>query len=101
MGEDKIEKNFSDDGKRYRTYPVRDPDKIALLMCMGAQIVKKDASNLNRIEFTLEHPNMVELVNALHTGRTGEFLQAEKALQYRKHVMDIIKDCKEMQRRGS
>jgi len=86
--------NFSQDGKQYSS---KDPDKISLLQCLGAKIVKRDTTDPRNIVFTLEHNKIAEFVDAIHSGTLGKYgniLRADKCLELRKQLMSYINEVK-------
>lgn len=78
--------------KKYKT---RNPDKIALLQCMGAKIVKRDVSDPDRIIFVLQHEKIADFVEAIHNGNPELYLKESAAsfAEYRKALMKFIKEA--------
>lgn len=72
-------------------YSITDPYKVAMLLCLGAEIVERNTENPNSIIFTLEHEKMDELVNMIHSGEPSDLTQYAKHL---KDIRDYIKDVK-------
>ena len=79
-----------------RQYACKDPYKIALLQCMGAKIIKRDATDPRNVVFLLEHENIAAFVDAIHSGTTGQYLKedAEKYAEYHKDIMGYIRDVR-------
>jgi hypothetical protein len=89
---------LSSDGTEYS---ITDPDKVALLQCLGAEIIRRDASNPNKIIFTLKHKRIAEFVDAIHSGNLGQYGADPivKFSKYRKAIMDFINEVR-LNRRG-
>ena len=94
----KIKNKFSEDGTRYS---IKDAYKACLLCCMGAKIVERDTSDPGNIVFTLEHENMIDLVNSIHDGEPDYFLKdgIEDYIQCHKKLMAFIRETK-LNKRG-
>lgn len=83
----KTEYNFSD---KYH-YSTTDPYKTAMLRCMGAKVVKRDATDPKHIIFILKHEEMVKLVTDIHNGEPQELV---KYMEYFKQEMGFIRDAR-------
>lgn len=79
-----------------RQYACKDPYKVALLLCMGAKVIRKDAKDPQNIVFVLEHDNIAVFVEAIHSGAAGQYLKegADKYAQYHKDIMGYIRDVR-------
>ena len=79
-----------------RQYACKDPYKVCLLQCMGAIVVKRDASDPRNIVFILEHDNIAGFVDAIHSGTAGQYLKEDAAsyAKYHQEIMDYIRDVR-------
>lgn len=93
-GYNAVHYNFSDDKKEYS---IKDPYNVAILQCLGVEIIKRDASDPRNIVFTLRHDKIVEYVNAIYDGDLGkyaEILRLDKFVEYHKAIMKYIREIK-------
>jgi hypothetical protein len=82
-------KNNFVDTTRYKT---KDPYKVALLRCMGAKVIERVADDPKNIVFTLEHEDILKLVNDIHSGQLHDL---SKFIEYHKQEMGFIRDIRQ------
>jgi hypothetical protein len=82
---------FSPDRTEYRC---KDPYKVAILRCMGAELLKTIVENPRSVVFVLKYPyksetdNLVRMVTDVHSGKPLELVQMGK---YHQEAMDFIR----------
>ena len=78
------------------TYKTKDPYKVALLLCLGAEIESRETDDPENIVFTLKRENIREIVDAIHSGELGKYGEYAHLLKFSEHHKEIMRFIREI-----